>query len=401
MVTTAGESDSELIAALLKFVEQARLGVEETGLSLEDWMRTGHPAAGLLELLNSDQLVAATTKAGSILRLPPALGFAADPWLWVLGYVREALQPDVNGEAEAGRFLRFVRMEGGAVPARVRVTLFGPTVSESIKLVSGRLLPGTPQDLAIRDSEDLPPASVFECVIDVPARLTHDPNNMVWTVEDGERLEADMYETLDEQGLGQLLIAFVFCQPDTLVQEHVVAVSPLYGDRYVGLNAVPVGSGWSGTGHGKQRPAIDPSELQQVTGAIALLGQTRRVVVATRRYFQARAERSRPADSLVDYGTAIEALSGTSSGKDQGAWLKALLGSDPAWSHRVAGDFRQLKDARNSILHDGVTPPDARALVSWNRSLIENAITATVRRDAGIKPVGIFDPHRPRWPLGS
>ena len=140
------------------------------------------------------------------------------------------------------------------------------------------------------------------------------------------------------------------------------------------------------------------AELQQVAEVVAQLKDPQRIVVAARRYFQASAQRSRPADALVDFATAIEALAGTSDGKKQAKWLVELLGPDPAWAHRVETDFKELKDARNKILHDGVIPPGARALVAWTRALVEHAITAAVRRDVGVAPVGVFDPHRPRWP---
>ena len=56
--------------------------------------------------------------AVALLRLAPSLGFAADTWLCVLGYVREALEPAADAAEEASRLLRFLRMERGVVPAR-------------------------------------------------------------------------------------------------------------------------------------------------------------------------------------------------------------------------------------------------------------------------------------------
>lgn len=365
---------------------------------LEAWMRDGDPARELVHLLERDPVIAKRVAGGTIMRLAPSLGFAADTWLWVLGYVREALEPGAETAKEASRLLRFLRMERGVVPARVRTTLFGLEVEDSVELPFGRLLPGTARDLAIAASPDLPPIAVFECVVDCAAGLTHDRHDMVWTIEEGERLEAEMHQRVDEQGLGRLLIALVFCHPAGPIQEHVVAVGPLYGERFVGLNAVPLGVVW-GTPRGRgERPTIDAGELREVADVVASLSDPRRIVVAARRYFRAGAERARPSDALVDFTTAIEALAGTSSGKRQSEWMVELLGTDPAWRHRLTVDFKELKHARNQILHDGVTPPGARALVAWTRALIEHAIVAAVRRDAGVAPVGIFDPYRPRWP---
>ena len=192
----------------------------EASVALDTWMRTGNPASELVSLLERDPAVAKVAGAGTIMRLAPHIGFAADTWSWVLGYVREALRPGVDGGEEAHRFLRFLRMERRTVPARVRATLFGLAVEEPVELPFGRLLPGTAQDLAIADAPDVPPPTVFECIVASAAGMTHDPNDMVWTIEDGERLEAEMFERLDDQGLGRLLITLVFCQPAGPIQEH-------------------------------------------------------------------------------------------------------------------------------------------------------------------------------------
>lgn len=239
-------SDDEFVEALVAFVENAHSATAgPSSVMLDAWMRDGNPARELVNLLERDAVLAKHVAAGTIMRLAPSLGFAADTWLWVLGYVREALQPGVDPAGEARRLLRFLRMERGVVSARVRTTLFGLRVEEPVELPFGRLLPGTARDLAIADSPDLPPAAVFECVVDCAAGMTHDRHDMVWPIEEGERLEAEMYQRIDEQGVGRLLIAIVFCRLVGPIQEHVVAVGPLYGDRLVGLNAVPLGTAWA------------------------------------------------------------------------------------------------------------------------------------------------------------
>ena len=149
-------NDDELMAALVAFVERARSAMVEASVALDTWMRTGNPASELVSLLERDPAVAKVAGAGTIMRLAPHIGFAADTWSWVLGYVREALRPGVDGGEEAHRFLRFLRMERRTVPARVRATLFGLAVEEPVEFPFGRLLPGTAQDLAIADA---PPTS--------------------------------------------------------------------------------------------------------------------------------------------------------------------------------------------------------------------------------------------------
>jgi hypothetical protein len=237
-------SDDELVGALVVFTERARSATAVSSVTLDVWMREGDPARELVSRLKCDPGVAKHVASGTIMRLAPSLGFAADTWLWVLGFVHEALEPGVDAAEEGRRLLRFLRIDRGVVPTRVRTTLFGLRVEEPVELPFGRLLPGTAHDLAIVDSPDLPPSAVFECVVDCAAGMTHDPHNMVWTIEEGERLEAEMFQRLDEQRLGRLLIALVFCRPTGPIQEHVVAVGPLYGDRLVGLNAVPLGTAW-------------------------------------------------------------------------------------------------------------------------------------------------------------
>jgi hypothetical protein len=202
-------SDDKFVGALVAFVERARSATDESSVTLDAWMRNGDPGRELVDLLERDPVVAKHAASGTIMRLAPSLGFAADTWLWVLGYVREALQPGADAADEARRLLRFLRLERGVVPARVRATLFGLRLEEPVELPFGRLLPGTVRDLAIAHSPDPPPAAVLECVVDCAAGMTHDRNDMVWPIEEGERLETEMYQRLDEQGLGRLLISLV------------------------------------------------------------------------------------------------------------------------------------------------------------------------------------------------
>ena len=376
-------TDDELVIALVAYTEQARTADVPAAMTPEFWVRNSDPRQ-VLDLLKRDPAVAAVLAAGSILRLAPHVGFAGDPWSALIGFVREALEPGVDASDEALRFLRFLRLDGGTVPASTRTTLFGFAVDEATELPFGQLLPATPRDLAVPEGSDVPPSAVFACVVDVAAGVTHDSNDMVWSIEDGEQLEAEMLERLDRDGLGRLLIALVFSHPAGPVQEHVVAFKPLYGDSFIGRDPLPPGPALASVRRRRDPPELDVRGLQEAAGLVARLPDPRRIVVASRRYFQAGSERARAADRLVDYATAVEALAGTSDGKEQSRWMVELLAPDSFWTHRVADDFKALKIARNSILHDGVTPPDARVLAGWTRTLVQHAITAAVHRDASV-----------------
>ena len=107
---------------------------------LDVWMREGDPARELVKLLKQDPVVARHAAAGTIMRLAPSLGFAADTWLWVLGYVREALAPGADAAEEARRLLRFLGRRGRCRQGANDSFRLG--VEELVEFLFGRLLPG-------------------------------------------------------------------------------------------------------------------------------------------------------------------------------------------------------------------------------------------------------------------
>jgi hypothetical protein len=383
-IRSTSDADAELLRALVALVTDARNAeLQPTTAAVEAWMRSGDRRA-MIDRLESDPAIARTVATGMIMRVPPYLGRPVDLWLWLLGFLRDALRPGVDVAAEARNFLRFARVDDGVVPARARAILLGLTVEEPIALPFGRLLPATARDVALLGEIDRPPAVVFESDIDLCAGLTNDPNDMIWTVERGEELEAEMYDRLDEAALGRLLITLVFCHPAGPIQEHAIAFAARYDESFVARDPAPLGPVWASRLMRRSKPAIDIDDLRRVAEIVARLSSPRRIVVATRRYFQAGAERHRPADALVDYATAIEALAGVSNGKKQAEWIVSLLSPHPFWTGRISHDFEELRHARNGILHHGVIPPDARVRVGMTRTLVEHTIRATVRRDLGI-----------------
>ena len=70
-----------------------------------------------------------------------------------------------------------------------------------------------------------------------------------------------------------------------------------------------------------------------------------RIAIAARRYFQAITERVRPADSLIDYAIAIEAITQTSNGKKQRDRVVRLIGAGvPELGVDNAADFKLVKE---------------------------------------------------------
>jgi hypothetical protein len=271
-----------------------------------------------------------------------------------------------------------MRIEGGSVPVVVRVTLFGLKLEEPLELPFGRLLPGTDLDrVLMEEPAEMPASAVFESVVDAPAAMVKS-DEFAWSVDGGEDKQAELIERVDD-GLGRLLIALALSHPGP-IQEHVLAYAPLYWywGRFSAHEAVPLGPVWATHRLRARDPEFRLDRFSEMADLTARLDKPRPIAVAARRYFQAGAERARPADALVDYALAIEALTGTSSGKQQGKQLAALMRGYTYFP----SDFVELKDARNSILHDGVTPPGARALLMTARSLVETAITAAVRDQA-------------------
>jgi len=370
-------SEAELLDGLVRFAERAGTAVRPTE-PVDSWVLVGDAQAEeLVQLLERDPQVAAVIAAGDVLRTAAGTGLGYDTRVWLLGFLRETRDPATDTAAEARRLLRFLRIEGGVVPMRARVTLFGLSVQEPAVLPFGRLMPATGRDRALSDPPDvLPPSVVFECVVEAAARITP-TDELGWSIEDSEQHEADLYTRLDQEGLGRLLLALALCFPGP-VQEHLVAFAPLYYESGVARDPVPLGPVWASSRMRRYEPDFRVDECVQCAQLVARVPVPGRLVAAARRYFQAGAERPRPADAIVDYATAIEAVTGTSDGKEQGAELVRLLGSQSFWAHRIAGDFKRLKDARNSILHDGVTPPDARSIRGPSQTLVAHAIHAAV-----------------------
>src|SRR5262249_18309600 len=97
---------------------------------------------------------------------------------------------------------------------------------------------------------------------------------------------------------------------------------------------------------------------------------------------QAITERVRPADSLIDYAIAIEAITRTSQGTKQRDGLVGLIGAGvPELRVDNAADFNLVKDTRNDIVHSRGRPTNVAGVASVARRLVDHAITSAVREE--------------------
>lgn len=263
---------------------------------------------------------------------------------------------------------------------RVRTVLLGFSFEERVALPFGQLFPATRSDLALPDaSESGPPASVFETVVDAPAAvgdLGRDP----WTADVREQAELLLAEAADEP-LGRLIVSLA-CSYANPVQERMVWVGPLYSGSQAGRGAIPIGSAWASAPR-MRYPTLELDRLTQAAAVVARVPDITRIAIAARRYFQAITERVRPADSLIDYAIAIEAITQTSHGTKQRDRLVELIGAGvPKLGIDNAADFKLVKDTRNDIVHSRGRPTNLAGVASVARRLVDHAITSAVREGA-------------------
>jgi hypothetical protein len=162
------------------------------------------------------------------------------------------------------------------------------------------------------------------------------------------------------------------------VQEHYVRWLPRYSAGDVGRYLAPPAAVWT---EEWPQPAIPfpIDDLCKAARLTAVLREPLRVAIAARRYQQARTERTRPADKIVDYVVAIEAITQSSHGQIQGELLSEIIGGDDQDRERAKSDFELVKTTRNDILHYGKTPHRADGIASIARSLVDRGILGVVR----------------------
>ncbi|MFP5389025.1 MAG: hypothetical protein ACLGG5_06975, partial [Thermoleophilia bacterium] len=108
--------------------------------------------------------------------------------------------------------------------------------------------------------------------------------------------------------------------------------------------------------------------------------------VATRRFLLARTERVRPADQIIDYAIALESMTSKRYGDKQGKELAGLLAHDAIQQKIVESEHEHFRAARETIVHDGVIPPDAGAVAQAGRELVKRALRARSQASQAAQP---------------
>ena len=359
-------SEADLLAALEAFALHAR-GVTRPLDSAGVWLGDVAQARVLLRMLAEDPAVAAGLEMDGPMLTMPWWGITYDPSMWLAGFLRVTRDPEIDVAQEARRFLRGVRVADGAISARARTSIFGVAVEAAVGLPFGLLRPAERREVPDSMSE-WPPAAVFESDVEVPAVIAG--TSYPWSPERQEELIADLRDRIDES-LGRMIVTLALTVGGP-IQEYVTTLTPRYVDSTVGRDPQPLGPFWA-LRDPEDHHDVDVDRLRRGATAVTRVSDCRRLAVAARRYFQAGAERTKPADQIVDYAVAIEAITGQWRGRAQADELAALLGDG------IREPFKDLKDARNSILHHGVIPANITRIVGTSRMLVDHAITSAVR----------------------
>jgi len=389
-MSAAPPADEEVIAALRSLHERFLIAASSEPLVTADsFLHYGETDANIVGLLRCDPVI------GGYLALDqPMVNVAGgatgyDLRAAIAAFLRRVQDGERAFEGEAKRLLRALRVTDGVVPVRVRTVLLGFSFEEPVALPFGQLFPATRSDLALPDtSEPEPPASVFEIVVDAPAAVGgagRDP----WTADAPEHAELALAEAADEP-LGRLIVALA-CSYANPVQERMVWSGPLYSGSQAGRGAIPIGSAWT-NGPLMGYPTLELDRLAQAAAVVARVRDITRIAIAARRYFQAITERVRPADSLIDYAIAIEAITQTSHGTKQRDRLIELIGAGVSeLGIDNAADFKLVKDTRNDIVHSRGRPTNVAGIASVARRLVDHAIRSAVREDVAAATRGSGD----------
>lgn len=379
-MTVAPSAEEEIIAALRSLHERFLVAASsEPLLTVDSFLHYGDTDAHVIALLRRDPVIGGHLALDQPMLHVAGGGTGYDLRAAIAAFLRRVQGHERAFEGEAKRLLRALRLTDGVVPVRVRTVLLGFSFEEPVALPFGQLFPATPSDLGLPDaSESEPPASVFETVVDAPAAVGgvgRDP----WAADVREQAELALAEAADEP-LGRLIVSLA-CSYANPVQERMVWVGPLYSGSQVGRGVIPIGSGFTRAPR-MGYPTLELGRLAQAAAVVARVPDITRITIAARRYFQAVTERVRPADSLIDYAIAIEAITQTSHGTKQRDRLVELIGGGvPELGIDNAADFKLVKDTRNDIVHSRGRPTNVAGIASVARRLVDHAITSAVRED--------------------
>jgi len=379
-MTPAPPTDEEIIAELRSLHERFVVAASSDPLvTVDSFLQYNETDAEVTGLLGRDPVIAGYLALDQPIVHVAGGGVGYDLRAAIAAFLRRVQGGERAIDEEAKGLLRALRLTNGVVPVRVRTVLLGFSVEGPVALPFGQLFPATRSDLALPDApEQAPPASVFETVVDAPAAVGWaglDP----WTADAREHAERALAEAADEP-LGRLMVSLA-CSYANPVQERMVWIGLLYSGSQVGGGAIPIGSAWT-SGPAMGYPTLELDRLAQAAAVVARVPDITRIAIAARRYFQAITERVRPADSLIDYVIAIEAITQTSHGGVQRDRLVGLIGPGvPELRVDNAADFKLVKDTRNAIVHSRGRPTNVAGVASVARRLVDHAISSAVRED--------------------
>jgi hypothetical protein len=365
--------DAALIQQLIDLCADAdrRHRATETIDSWAHYDPRGVLAATRTALL-SDPVVAGNAVPGTFLYVAGSSGWGFDLSTWLAGFVREAEQlAEELRRREAERFLAFIRLNDGVAPMQVRTTLAGVKLDEGLvlKLPFGRLRAALPSDFSAPHPPDLPPAAVFEYETGLPAKFAS-TNAYPFGGEPGAALARKVDEEHDD-AVARVLLALVLAGEGP-VQEHLTMRAPRYLGGGSGMNPIPLAPIVVSYPYFLAEGARADELLE--TAALVTQIPIGRLGIVARRYLMAVTERPRPADQIIDYSIAFEALTSTGRGREQGKALAELIGKAPSAFGTVLDEHRLVKDARDVILHEGKTPAEAPMIASKGRALVRGGV---------------------------
>ncbi len=341
----------------------------------DSWMMHGGSGCRqeAIEALQSDRVIGPHVQKDQFLHVAGIAGGGGlellDPWLSGLLH-RVLIDPHLERsqwDAEISRFLDVLRVEGGTVPCAIHAALAGFALQDAGFELQGDAVvrPASETDFLVPIGEDAPDGVVFEYRVQLPASA----GPVGFTFSDGVVAEV---ETAHQIRLTRFLLAMAL-MTEAPVQERLV------------MGRVDFAGGGSGRTPDEAGPIagdyqyrLDELRITRVADCYGILAgkDLSRVGVATRRYLLARTERVRPADQIIDYAIALESMTSKRSGDKQGPELAKRITQNSGERRVIESEHIQFRGARESIVHDGLIPRDAKGIAEMGRNLVRRSLEA-------------------------
>lgn len=375
MSTTANENKGAR-QALLDLCEGAsrRSTIDTT----DSWMMRADGAllrTKAIEALQADPEIGQNIGSGRFLHVagvPAGSGLEIlDPWLRALLYatVNVVDFDRSDWEVQVDRFLDVLSVRDEMVPCTVRSALAGISLTTStLELDDAVVRPAVDNDFHVPIGGTAPVGVVFEYRTRLPASAG--------TVEFpfSDELVAEM-ETAHQDRLTRFLLAAAWTI-EAPIQEQLVMKEIDFGGG--GSGKIPEESGPIVS---LSRFLLDEGTIERIRVSYGALTDTElgHLGVAVRRFLLARTERVRPADQIIDYSIALEAMTSKRYADKQGRELGRLLGDGPAAREKVESEHEMFRAARETIVHNGRIPADARQMAQIGRDLVRRSLLVRSR----------------------